>query len=68
MGGKRREGRKEKGGLYGDVSRIPVTFSLTFGNSNYGAERNTPVSRSLYEVACLTVGLPFALCYLITSF
>jgi len=50
--GRKREGRKEKGRLYGDVCRTPellkismlgrrraVTVSLIFGNSNYG---NTP--------------------------
>jgi len=55
--GKRTERRKEKGGLYGDVCPALRSVSLTFGNSNYGAEHNTPVRRSLYEGACLTVGL-----------
>ena len=60
-GGKKTEGRKEKRGIYGDVSSTPVTVSLTFGNSNYGAERNTPVRRRIYEVACLAVGLRCAI-------
>jgi len=58
------EGREENRAQEGEeraiwqcMSRNPVTVSLTFGNSNYGAERNTPVRHSLYEVACLTVGL-----------
>ena len=41
------EGRKEKGGLYGDVSRTQVTVSLIFGNSNYG---NTPVAAAFTKL------------------
>jgi len=60
---KEREGREENGEEEGEGRAIwqcvlhSGTVSLTFGNSNYGAERNTPVSCSLYEVLCLTVGL-----------
>jgi len=54
-----REGRDENGFEKGEGRAIwqcvPLsgTVSLTFGNSNYGAQRNTPVSRSLYEVPCI---------------
>jgi len=58
-----REGREENGCKKGEGRAIwqcvPLsgTVSLTFGNSNYRAERNTPVSCSLYQVPCLIVSL-----------
>jgi len=53
------EGRKEKGGLYGDVSRTQVTVSLIFGNSHYCPPQ---------PLRSCVLDRRFALCYLITSF
>ena len=69
-GGRGREGRKEKGGLYGDVCRTvyawraAVTASLTFGNSNYG---NTPLAAAFTKLRAWP-SVCVVLCYLITSF